>query len=219
MADMVLSIKKHEQNQRDLMDSFIELIAQAIDDKSPYTAGHCERVPELGMMLAQAASMNNGAAFSEFRFETKEEIREFKIAAWLHDCGKITTPEHIVDKGTKLETIYNRIHEIRMRFEVLWRDAEVNYLQALIKNPEQAEQHTIEKEAKQQQLRDDFRFIANANVGGEFMNTEDVARIHQLGKITWQRHFDDRLGLRQAQLRNYLLQNYTLRALHNPNLY
>ncbi|MDP5214075.1 transporter substrate-binding domain-containing protein [Pseudoalteromonas tunicata] len=195
IAAMVLSIQQHEQNQKDLMDSFIELIAQAIDDKSPYTAGHCERVPELGMMLAQAAAQSSAAPFIAFKFENKDAIREFKIAAWLHDCGKITTPEHIVDKGTKLETIYNRIHEIRMRFEVLWRDAEVDYLKAVLANPEQRELLNAEKEAKQQQLTADFTFIANANVGGEFIDANDVARIRQIATITWQRNFDDTLGL------------------------
>jgi response regulator RpfG family c-di-GMP phosphodiesterase len=128
MVDMVASIKAHEQAQRKLMDSFIELIAEAIDDKSAYTGGHCERVPELAMMLAQTASESTLPAFRDFRLETEDEWREYRIAAWLHDCGKITTPEHIVDKGSKLETIYNRIHEVRTRIEVLRRDAEIEFL-------------------------------------------------------------------------------------------
>lgn len=122
-----------------LMASFVELIAQAIDDKSPYTAGHCERVPELGIELAKAASESELPAFQTFKFKSDEEIEEFSLAAWLHDCGKITTPEHIVDKGTKLEVIYNRIHEVRTRFEVLWRDAELDYYKSLQQTPKKSE--------------------------------------------------------------------------------
>ncbi len=195
MLDMVGSIQSYQQKQKELMDSFIELIGQAIDEKSPYTAGHCERVPELGMSLAKAASNDTSAAFREFRFENDEEIREFKIAAWLHDCGKITTPEHIVDKGSKLETIYNRIHEIRMRFEVLRRDTEIEYYQKTLLEPKLEAQFRKEKERVFEALNEDFAFIAKANVGSEFMSEEIQQRLTQLSKKTWQRNFDDRLGL------------------------
>ena len=72
--------------------------------------------------------------FSEInkRFN-EDEKRELNIAAWLHDCGKVTTPEYVVDKATKLETIYNRIHEIRTRFEVLHRDMTIQTLTNIIK--------------------------------------------------------------------------------------
>ena len=141
MVSMVGAIQTHEAAQRALMDAFIELIAQAIDDKSAYTGGHCKRVPELALMLAESASASDHPAFQAFNLDSDDQWREFRIAAWLHDCGKITTPEHIVDKGSKLETIYNRIHEIRMRFEVLWRDAEIDYLKQCAVTPDKQTEH------------------------------------------------------------------------------
>jgi HD-GYP domain-containing protein (c-di-GMP phosphodiesterase class II)/ABC-type amino acid transport substrate-binding protein len=195
LVDMSSSIKEHERKQEELMDSFIQLIAQTIDDKSPYTGGHCNRVPELGIMLADAAAKSNDSPFNMFTFETPEQYREFKIAAWLHDCGKIITPEHIVDKGSKLEAIYNRIHEIRMRFEVLWRDAEINYYQLRITSPEREDLLLASLKKQQAQLKSDFDFIAKANVGGEFMSDDKIEHLNELSKITWQRHFDDTLGL------------------------
>lgn len=194
MWGMCESIQQHEHDQKELMESFIKLIAQAIDDKSPYTAGHCNRVPELGLMLADAAAKSELAPFKEFSFKTADEHREFRIAAWLHDCGKITTPEFIVDKGTKLEVVYNRIHEVRMRFEVLWRDAEIDYLKRL-NATESHELLTAELESKRQQLKADFEFIAKCNLGSEFMAQVDKDRLAELADITWQRNFDDRLGL------------------------
>ncbi|GIU50067.1 hypothetical protein TUM4438_35010 [Shewanella sairae] len=195
MMDMSCSIKEYEENQKELMESFIKLIAQAIDDKSPYTAGHCNRVPELGLMLADAVEESDLAPFKDFKFNSADEHREFRIAAWLHDCGKITTPEYIVDKGTKLEAVYNRIHEVRMRFEVLLRDAEIYHLKQITKDAGALDFHTAELAKKQQQLREDFEFIAKANIGGEFMGQEAKDRLAELANITWQRHFDDRLGL------------------------
>ncbi|MCL1146543.1 transporter substrate-binding domain-containing protein [Shewanella marinintestina] len=195
MMDMSCSIKEYEENQKELMESFIKLIAQAIDDKSPYTAGHCNRVPELGLMLAEAAEKSQLAPFKDFKFESLDAHREFRIAAWLHDCGKITTPEYIVDKGTKLEAVYNRIHEIRMRFEVLWRDAEIHYLKQVALDESAKELYLKELTQQQKQLSEDFSFIATANIGGEFMGQESKDRLAQLANTTWQRHFDDRIGL------------------------
>ncbi len=195
MVDMSRSIEQHENSQKALMESFVELIAQAIDDKSPYTAGHCERVPELGIWLADAASGSTDEAFSEFSFKTPGERREFRLAAWLHDCGKITTPEHIVDKGTKLETIYNRIHEVRTRFEVLLRDAKITYYEQLLAHPEQQSVLKQKLEQQTEKLHADFSFIAACNVGGEFMDEAQLSRLHEVASIKWQRHFDASLGL------------------------
>jgi len=197
MVDMSVSIQEHEASQQELIEAFIELIAQAIDDKSPYTAGHCARVPELAFMLAKVANNTKTGAFANFGFSTKDEWREFRIGAWLHDCGKITTPEHIIDKGTKLESIYNRIHEVRMRFEVLWRDAELAYWQQDKAGLDTAELANLKATLgkAQQQLQEDFAFIARCNVGSESLHKDDKVRLHALSKTTWQRHFDDRLGL------------------------
>jgi len=195
MLEMVSSIKAHELAQRRLMDSFIQLIAEAIDDKSPYTGGHCERVPELALMLAESASQSHEPPFDRFELKDDDEWREYRIAAWLHDCGKITTPEHIVDKGSKLEIIYNRIHEVRMRFEVLYRDAEIEYYRALAQDPGAREALQAGLAARRQQLQDDFAFVAECNVGGEFLDEEKQQRLRRIGQTLWTRYFDNRIGL------------------------
>ena len=200
MMQMARAIEQHARQQEALMDSFIQIIAQAIDDKSPYTAGHCARVPELAMMLASAAEQDSQAPFDQFRFADEAARREFRIGAWLHDCGKITTPEHIVDKATKLETIYNRIHEIRMRFEVLWRDAELEYWQQRLARPQDEASLRAALEQRQQALQEDFAFIASCNRGGESMQEQDLARLDVLADTVWWRHFDDRLGLSMDEL-------------------
>ncbi|MFA0348925.1 HD domain-containing phosphohydrolase [Vibrio sp. 10N.222.55.C6] len=202
VKDMAMEIKRHEQMQEAFVESFIKLIAQAIDDKSAYTAGHCNRVPELGLMLADAAEQSQSEHFKDFEFKNDDERREFRIAAWLHDCGKITTPEHIVDKGTKLEANYNRIHEVRTRFEVLWRDAEITALRKQLDGTLSTQLIADELTATKQQLQDDFAFIATSNVGGEFMSDDKVTRIRSIAETTWTRHFDDQLGLSPIEAMN-----------------
>ncbi|TLX51798.1 phosphohydrolase [Pseudoalteromonas ruthenica] len=201
MVNMSESICDFEAGQKELLDAFIQLIAQAIDEKSPYTGGHCARVPELAMMLAQEANNQQKGPFAHFGFNSKEQWREFEVAAWLHDCGKITTPEHIVDKGSKLECIYNRIHEIRMRFEVLYRDARIDYLEAVNREPEEQLRFYATLQQRQKELKEDFAFVAKCNVGGEMMSEQDRSRLESIAEQTWYRNFDDCLGLSPAEQR------------------
>ncbi len=185
--------------QKATMDSLVRIIAGAIDAKSAYTGGHCERVPELAVMLAEEACDVNEGALADFSFKTDDEWREFRIGAWLHDCGKVTTPEYVVDKATKLETIYNRIHEIRTRFEVLLRDAEIERLQNVLGGMAPDAAHTA-FETRRAQLIEDFAFIADSNIGAESITPERAERIRRIGAQTWLRHFDDRIGLSHEEL-------------------
>jgi HD-GYP domain-containing protein (c-di-GMP phosphodiesterase class II) len=188
-------------SQKALLDAVIRLMADAIDAKSPYTGGHCERVPELAGMLVDHMGQDTTGPYASFKMN-EDERYEFHLAAWLHDCGKVTSPEHIIDKATKLEAIYNRIGEVRMRFEVLWRDAELDYWKALAAGGD-APEIPAEKKAelhaallqRQQALTDDFAFVACCNVGGEFMAEADLVRLKALAGVGWLRHFDNRLGL------------------------
>ena len=183
------------KSQSDLMASFIKLIAGAIDAKSRYTAGHCQRVPELTKMLAEQACAQTSGEFKDFSL-SQEQWDELDIAAWLHDCGKITTPEYVVDKATKLETIYDRIHEIRMRFELLkseeelscWKDiAQDNELDVELRKNQMTEALSI--------LDDEFTFIAQCNIGGEFMSDEAATRVKEISQRRWKRTISDRLGV------------------------
>lgn len=179
--------------QKKLLEAIIRLMADAIDAKSPYTGGHCERVPQLATMMVDRMTADTQGPYQSFSL-SEEERYEFHLGAWLHDCGKVTSPEYIVDKATKLEVIYNRIHEVRTRFEVLWRDADIAHLQRLAAGSDAAgSQATLEQQ--HQQLQSDFAFVAQCNVGSEFMAEESLARLTAISTKTWQRNFDNRLGL------------------------
>ena len=185
--------------QEQLIDSMITLLAGAIDAKSPYTGGHCERVPELAMMLARAAEETAEGPLADFRLGGEQAWREFRIGAWMHDCGKITTPEYVVDKATKLEANYNRIHEVRTRFEVLLRDARIAWLEGVINGGDPAELEAAYLQ-RQSQLQADFAFVADCNLGGEFFGPDKVESLRAIASQSWQRHFDNRLGLAWEEL-------------------
>ncbi len=184
--------------QRRLFDAFIMVMGGAIDAKSPYTGGHCARVPELAEMLAVAACSSNDGTLNEFSLDD-DGFRELHLASWLHDCGKVVTPEYVVDKATKLETIYDRIHEIRMRFEIIKRDVEIVYWKGVAQG---GDEPTLKKEmeAEWAKLDDEFSFVAECNIGGEFMADEKVDRLREIASRKWIRTLDDRLGIAQEEL-------------------
>ena len=167
-----------------LFESFINLINSAIDDKSPYTGGHCERVPVLTTMLADAACSTTTGPLADFNMDDAQRY-ELKIAGLLHDCGKVTTPIHVVDKATKLETIFDRIHLIDTRFEIVHRDIEVELLReriAAMQAGVRANRAAMEAELKRrvQAVNEDRDFLRKANIGAESMDAEDRARVHAI---------------------------------------
>lgn len=201
VAAVAIETRQLAEAQQRLMDAMIKLLADAIDAKSPYTGGHCERVPQLAQMLLDQVVAADSGPYASFSM-TEAERYEFRVAAWLHDCGKVTSPEYVVDKATKLETLYNRIHEVRMRFEVLWRDAELAYWQGLASgaDPQLLQTALAHSQAR---LQDDFAFVAQANIGGEFMQDADIERLQQISQQRWQRHFDNRLGISRDEAQRY----------------
>lgn len=193
-AAVAITNNKLIEEQRELFEAFIRLMASAIDEKSPYTGGHCKRVPELTMMIADACHASQSGALKEFQMTDKDRY-ELTIAGWLHDCGKVTTPEYVVDKATKLETIYDRINTIDTRFEVLKRDATIACLQQKldkvsehkISEHKNADYSDLDKQLadKIKQLNDDRDFIRNSNVGGEFMDQGLQQRVKDIAEHRW----------------------------------
>ena len=176
----------------ELFESFIVLINTAIDEKSPYTGGHCQRVPVLTMMLAEAVNETGEGPLASFAMADKDRY-ELKIAGMLHDCGKVTTPVHVVDKGTKLETIFDRISLIETRFEVLKRDAEIEALRLRLDLAQESgvsemsrreRQYGIDQALRERvrQLDVDREFLRRCNIGGEYMPAEAQARVREIGR-------------------------------------
>jgi HD-GYP domain-containing protein (c-di-GMP phosphodiesterase class II) len=178
-AAVALTNRRLIQQMEALFESFINLINTAIDEKSPYTGKHCERVPALTMLLADAVTRTDTGPLKDFVMTEKDRY-ELKIAGMLHDCGKVTTPVHVVDKSTKLQTLFDRIYLVDARFEVLKRDAEIDMLRA-----GGTEAARAQFEARIRQLDDDRDFLRRCNVGSEKMAEADQARVRQIAAYRW----------------------------------
>ncbi|HJM84087.1 MAG TPA: HD domain-containing phosphohydrolase, partial [Candidatus Marinimicrobia bacterium] len=212
---VALTNKRLVAELKNLFESFIKLIATAIDKKSPYTGGHCERVPEIAMLLATAVENTKTGKYEEFSM-TEDERYELFIAAWLHDCGKVATPPHVVDKGMKLETITDRIEVMDTRFEVLKRDAEIAKLKQQIELMTEGSANgsikTLEEDltTRIEKLSADQTFIQKTNRGGEFMEEEDQKRVADIGSYKWNLEGEETNFFDEKDVRNLQIPKGTL---------
>ncbi len=209
-AAVALDNQQLLDQQKDLLESFIQAIASAIDAKSHHTGAHCERVPVLTGMIAEAVVNETEGPLKGFTL-SEEELYELRIAAWMHDCGKVTTPVHVIDKATKLETIIDRVHTVRTRFEVLRRDAEIAHLKRLLEGGDAAaSQATHEAEIKR--LDEELAFLEKANIGREFLPPEEQRRIETLGERLYSEGGVSRPLLTSDEVSNLTISRGTLTA-------
>ncbi|NJD26183.1 MAG: GAF domain-containing protein [Betaproteobacteria bacterium] len=206
-AAVALTNRMLIEQLENLFESTIRMINTAINEKSPYTNGHCERVPELTMMIAEAVDSETQGPLADFSMSDADRY-ELRIASLMHDCGKITTPVHVVDKSTKLETIYDRIHLIDARIEIVRRDARIRKLEAVVAGKPKAEAEA-EWEAFTATLDDDRALLIKSNIGGERMHQEDVDRIRQIAsRYRWH----DAVGVEHPLLDEDEVENLTIVA-------
>ncbi|MGB0468735.1 MAG: HD domain-containing phosphohydrolase [Pontibacterium sp.] len=211
MAATVLTKQKLMDAQRILFESFIQMIGRAIDHKSPVTGKHCEQVPEIAMMLAESVNSTQEGVYADIHW-TDAQMYELKIAAWMHDCGKITTPEAIIDKATKLHTLVDRIELVEGRFRERKQQLEIERLrQQHSLSPAQAAEAQRIFEATCAQLDEDLAFLKNANKGGEFMIPAHQARVREIGLTEWTDiNGESRVMLSDDEIKNLCIAKGTL---------
>ncbi len=212
-AAIAINNRKLMLQLESLFESFISLINLAIDEKSHYTGGHCERVPALTMMLAEAVNANGEGPLAAFTMDERDRY-ELKIAGLLHDCGKVTTPVHVVDKATKLQTLFDRIDLLDTRFEVLKRDQEIAALRAQLElrvQTDAAAEALLWAQCRDRitALEDDRAFLRVVNVGAESMKDADLQRVRDIGQ---QNSWRDVNGLEAELLTPDEIENLTIRA-------
>ncbi|WP_034474531.1 HD family phosphohydrolase [Aestuariibacter salexigens] len=188
LASVALTNRQLIDAMEELFQAFTRLIAKAIDEKSPYTGGHCRRVPELTMMIAEAVHRHDEGPLASFTMSDADR-KELDLAGWIHDCGKVATPEYVMDKSKKLETVFDRIELVKTRFELAKRDAEIAALKAQLSASNDAERDAIQTQLDSQleQLSKACDFVEKANTGGESMHEDDqmqLVTISELASVT-----------------------------------
>jgi len=184
-----------------LLEAFIKSIASAIDEKSPYTGGHVRKVAEITMLIVNELNSAKEGKYKDIHYNS-DQLNELRISALMHDIGKITTPEYVVDKSTKLETIVDRIELIKVRAEVLKRDLEIAYLKKELSKEEYSE--------KINQIEDDLKFLETANIGGEFMSDDKIERLNTIAQYSFMQADEKRSFLSDDELQNLGIRKGTL---------
>jgi HD-GYP domain-containing protein (c-di-GMP phosphodiesterase class II) len=213
-AAIALTNRRLIHDLETLLHSFIRSIASAIDEKSAYTGDHVRRVAELTMTIARRINEVKEGPYAGVSFD-EHQLKELHLAAWLHDLGKITTPEHVVDKASKLETVFNRIELLQLRFELLRREHEIGKLRQAIRDGRQATgddpgETLAESDDFIRSLDEDYQFLVRDNNGSEAMTDEQIARLKRIAQRTypvdgaWRPILDDNelenLSVRQGTL-------------------
>lgn len=184
----------------DFINAFVATIAKAIDAKSPYTKDHIAKVEKIALLLAKAIN-DDETIYKDVKY-TQNDYKQIALAAWMHDIGKISMPEHVIDKATKLEKIFDRIHLVEQRFELIKKDKEIEYLKQLISKDE------FENSIKQ--LNENIEFIKKTNLGGEFMLDEDIEKLENISKQTYVKNGESFPLLTQDELYNLSIKKGTL---------
>ena len=205
---VALTNKRLVEELKTLFEAFIKLIATAIDKKSEYTGGHCNRVPVITMMLADAVAEMTEGKYKNFSMN-EDERYELYIAGWLHDCGKVATPPHVVDKGTKLETIFDRIELVKTRMELLKRDAEIAFLKRQL-NGQASDNFDDEFKETIRQIEENMNFLESCNVGGEFMEQNLQERVQSIGEQQVHLYGTDQNFLSNEEIANLNIPKGTL---------
>ena len=198
-----------------MIDSIVEVMATAIDERSPYTAGHIKRVAELGELMCRTINKQEKGTFGPKNF-SEDQIKEMSIAGWMHDIGKITTPVHIVDKATKLQTLFDRVEMLKTRFMLIeaaerneWLLKKIDMLKkgTAAKKIDEAEKRAEERISR---TRDDLELLTSSNSGGEFMDDDRAERIKTIAQKTFKFNGQDRHYLTDDELQNLLIKKGTL---------
>ena len=209
------------QNHKDLLDAFIQSLASITDVRSPHTSAHCQRIPLLTELIAQAACEADEGYFEHFEL-TEDEWYELKVAAWMHDCGKLATPDFIVEKATKLETVRDGIDAVNSRFMALEQKTRADYLEKMLAQPDQMEDLKAELKQRLTQLQGEREFVMRHNQGSEFMSPEDKLRMTQIAKLEWPSHDGMKPMLTDDELANLCITRGTIneqeRAIINRHI-
>lgn len=210
-AAMAITNVRLIQDTENLFNSFAEVMASAIDERSPATAGHIKKVTQVTLALAEAVNKEKEGKYADVHF-TPDEMNELRLAALLHDVGKVTTPLHVVEKAGKLQTIYDRINEVQMRFEMIKRQVEVDYTRQMLEMAQsgsskaEIEAMRADMHAKMQEVADDLIAVEDANTPVEWMPPEKADRIREIGAKTYWFNGVEKPFLEPDELANLVVQ-------------
>lgn len=199
-AAMALTNSQLILSLEEFLDAYISAIARAIDAKSKHTLNHITNISKLAPLIAQAVNEDT-TIYKDIKY-SKNNLKEIELAAKMHDIGKISIPESVIDKATKLQFMIDGIELVKERAEILKRDYEISFLKNEITKSEY--------QTKIQILEDDVNFIEKINIGSEFVRHDDLERVKQIANHSYIKDGEESFLLSQKEKYNLLVEKGTL---------
>lgn len=172
------------------LETLHRIFFHILNVRTPHIISHVSRVPILAQMIVDTLKKSD----KKIKISA-DDIYQLEMASKFHDCGKITTPDYLLNKSTKTEFIRNRIHEIRNRFEILRRDAEIAALKKIIISPKQEKEIKTVLKKQIEQLEKDFAFVAQCNLGETAVDENCLKKLQKIGNKKFKRYFSRLEGL------------------------
>lgn len=189
-ASVIITQQMLILEMKELFEAFIKAIAVSIDEKSKHTGGHIQRVTELALMIAHQINRDQNR-FKDIRL-SDDQIDELRIAALMHDTGKITTPDHIIGKATRLETVVDRIELIKTRWQLFKTQLKLNTAQQKLSlfdlSTQRKKVETLDDNLKNEidELDREFEIVFNVNADKSIPGPEQLAALEQIKQKSMQ---------------------------------
>lgn len=207
IAAIIMTNKKLIDGLENLLYEFIRSIAHAIDRKSRDTGNHINRVAILTEMIAGAINQSSKGVYRGTSF-SHEELKEISLAGWMHDLGKIITPEHVQNKSTKLETVFDRIELIRTRFKLVEMAIRKDVQRCIYKRDHHNRRIL---ESMVQNLKADLKFLERINTGHVWMSDRELSHLKEIFSFRYTTHGETFFLLTNNEYENLRIR---IRTLH-----
>lgn len=157
-----------------LLEGFLKSIIYALKKKSSYTANHIYKMVYLSNMLAKR--INKDKSFYKNKTFSKSDFKNINFAALMHDVGKLSTPDYIMDKKTKLDGLYDKIELVKTRVWAIKKELEIEFLKDNITKDE------YNKNIKT--INQNYELLEKYNTGFENVPDEIIKKIENISKTS-----------------------------------
>ncbi len=173
-----------------LFDGFVHAAVTAIEQRDPSTSGHSQRVCAMTVALAQAMDRQTTGPYTNLRL-SREQLKELRYAALLHDFGKVGVREDVLVKAKKLQPLHflrvmDRFDYIRRDIEARTAQQKVEILLTLSAKAAGPRIRALDEEAGRQlaKLDEYAEFVSRANEP-TVLPASDFGLLHEIASRTF----------------------------------
>lgn len=174
LAAIELANIQYVQEIKAQLHSFVEAMATAIDERTPYNGSHTRNVAKYAVILAK--KINEKARLGECNEAFDEErLERLQLAALLHDIGKMIVPRSVMNRATRMDKDMAALED---RLALLTCYYEIDALKGKTSMEEYEEKVAL--------LKDILEFVHRIdNVG--FLPQEDFDRVQEIAKMYYEK--------------------------------